>query len=182
MALALASATLGYALYSWGIPYLSSIDSDSIPETARIQSSGAGILGTERAAFSLPDLEGKTHSIDDWKGKVVLINFWATWCPPCRKEIPEFDALRQRYVKEGFEIVGLAFDEQEQVKQFVQDMGLHYPQLIANLSDSELMRLYGNQHGALPYSVLIDREGVIRFVHSGALGGDQLERELLKLI
>lgn len=140
------------------------------------------LIGQHRPAFTLPDLNAKSVSIDRWNGNVVLLNFWATWCPPCRKEIPEFVKTLKRFEQRGFRIVGIAIDNPGAVKEFVTSLDADYPQLIAEQNGIELAKRYGNHYGALPYSVLLDRMGIIRFIKPGELRREELEPQLEKLL
>lgn len=140
------------------------------------------LLGDRRPDFSLPDIEGKTVSISRWDDQVVLINFWATWCAPCRKEIPDFAELLADYGERGFQVVGVAIDRPGAVIRFTKELGVDYPQLVDSEHAVTVADRYGNQHGALPYSVLIDRKGIIRFIRLGALRKPVLKAELLKLL
>lgn len=124
--------------------------------------------------FALRDLAGKTHSLADYRGKLVLLNFWATWCPPCRKEIPLFIELQRRYQKQGLQIVGISIDNPEAVARYWQEMRINYPLLLADETTFELMAAYGNRSGALPYSVLIGADGQVRSVKMGAYHEQEL--------
>jgi thiol-disulfide isomerase/thioredoxin len=128
--------------------------------------------------FALRDLAGKTHSLADWRGKVVLLNFWATWCPPCRREIPLFIELQERYGKQGLQIIGIAVDNPEAVARYWQEMHINYPLLLADETTYELMAAYGNRQGGLPYSVLITADGRIAGVKIGAYAREELELAL----
>lgn len=128
--------------------------------------------------FALRDLAGKTHSLASWHGKVVLLNFWATWCPPCRREIPLFIDLQRRYQKQGLQIVGISIDNPEAVARYWQEMKINYPLLIADETTYELMAAYGNRQGGLPYSVLITADGQIAGVKIGAYHRAELEAAL----
>lgn len=128
--------------------------------------------------FSLRDLAGKTHSLGNWRGKVVLLNFWATWCPPCREEIPLFIDLQRRYAQQGLQIVGISIDNPEAVARYWQEMKINYPLLIADDTTYELMTAYGNRQGGLPYSVLIAADGRIAGVKIGAYHRAELEAAL----
>jgi peroxiredoxin len=128
--------------------------------------------------FALRDLAGKTHSLIDWRGKVVLLNFWATWCPPCRREIPLFIELQDRYAKQGLQIVGISVDNPEAVARYWQEMRINYPLLIADETTFELMAAYGNPKGGLPYSVLIGADGRIAAVKLGPYHREELETTL----
>lgn len=127
-----------------------------------------------RPEFSLPDLQGKLRNIKEWDGQYIVLNFWATWCPPCRKEIPEFIALQEEYRASNLQFIGIAIDDPISVDTFAMDMGMNYPNLIAEMEGIELARQYGNVIGALPYSVIINPEGNIIFRQVGLLSGDKI--------
>lgn len=132
--------------------------------------------------FKLHDLAGKTHSLGEWRGKLVLINFWATWCPPCRREIPLFMQLQDRYQRQGLQIVGIAVDNPEPVARYWQEMRLNYPILLADDRTFDLMAAYGNADGSLPYSILITADGQIAKVKLGAFEEKELESLLQPLL
>jgi peroxiredoxin len=132
--------------------------------------------------FALRDLAGKTHSLASWRGKVVLLNFWATWCPPCRREIPLFIDLQRRYEQQGLQIVGISVDNPEAVARYWQEMHINYPLLIADETTYELMAAYGNRQGGLPYSVLIAADGRIAGVKIGPYHRKELEIALKPLL
>lgn len=129
-------------------------------------------------AFLLHDINGKIVSTADWKGKVVILNFWATWCPPCREEIPEFVQLQAKY-KDKLLIVGASEDEDgpPKVQQFVQRYGMNYPIVMAT---KELIDNYGGVP-ALPTSFLIDRDGRIVQKHTGLYEYEVYDREVRAL-
>lgn len=120
------------------------------------------IVGQPRPDFSMVDIEGKEQSISQWDGKVMLINFWATWCPPCRREIPAFIKLQEDYREKGLVIVGIALDTRQAAVDFVDPMGINYPILVGEVEGISLTQKYGNELSVLPYSVIVDRNGVIR--------------------
>lgn len=124
--------------------------------------------------FTLPDTDGKTRSIEEWKGKVVLLNFWATWCPPCREEVPTFVGLQQQLGSKGFQIIGVAIDKKEDVTDFMDTYFVNYPVLLGNDKTLQLMVKYGNRIGSLPYSVIMDREGNIVHRKVGAYHKKQI--------
>jgi len=137
---------------------------------------------TATTDFALRDLAGKTYSLASWRGKVVLLNFWATWCPPCRREIPLFIDLQRRYEKQGLQIVGISLDDPEAVARYWQQMRINYPLLLADDASFELMSAYGNREGGLPYSVLIAADGRIAAVKIGPYHRDELEAALKPLL
>ena len=143
---------------------------------------GADAAGRARPAFSLPDLEGRMHSISEWDGKVLLVNFWATWCPPCRQEIPDFIDVRRRFHDQGFEIVGVAIDSPDSVRDYVDVLEIDYPVLHGQAEASAIARQYGNHSNALPYSALIDRQGRIRFSGAGRIPRQSLEQAVAQLL
>ncbi|MBV1875242.1 MAG: TlpA family protein disulfide reductase [Cycloclasticus sp.] len=114
-----------------------------------------------RPEFSLPDLQGEPRNIKEWDGKYIVLNFWATWCPPCLKEIPEFIAIQKEYGEFNLQFIGVAIDNEVSVNQFALEMGMNYPNLVAEMQGIELARQYGNAMGALPFSVIINPEGQI---------------------
>jgi thiol-disulfide isomerase/thioredoxin len=128
--------------------------------------------------ISVPDLTGNTQSFQQWQGKLVLVNFWATWCPPCREEIPLFLSLRKKYSAAGFEIVGISIDEVSKVMQYRDAMHIDYPLLNGQQQGMSLMASLGNRTGGLPYSVIFDRNGNVIDLKSGAYK----QQELVKLI
>ncbi len=132
--------------------------------------------------FTLNDLEGQPHSLDDWHGKVVLINFWATWCPPCVHEIPELVQLQQELGPQGLQVVGISDESAEAIRGFMEKVSFNYPVLRNPLEQGDLSINYGNSQGILPYSVLIDRQGRIRQVYRGALQFDTLRSDLQPLL
>ena len=134
------------------------------------------------ADFLLPDLAGKRHSLADWRGKLVVLNFWATWCPPCRSEIPGFVRLQQRYGRAGLQIVGISVDDPGAVAQFWQAMKINYPLLLADDSVYDLMAAYGNREAGLPYSVVIRPDGGTATTRLGAYGEKELESLLVPLL
>ena len=118
-----------------------------------------GAEGTAAPAFALPDLDGKVVSNTDFLGKVVVLDFWATWCPPCKKEIPELIALQKKYHDQGLEIVGLSLDDNgaKDVKPFADEYGINYTMLIAT---HQTANDYGGIPG-IPTTFVVDRSGKI---------------------
>jgi thiol-disulfide isomerase/thioredoxin len=128
--------------------------------------------------IALADLHGGRQDFKQWQGKLVLVNFWATWCPPCREEIPLFLSLRKKYSASGFEIVGVSVDDVGKVMQYRDAMHIDYPLLNGEQKGMSLMASLGNRTGALPFSVIFDRSGNVVDMKSGAYK----HQELAKLI
>ncbi len=135
-------------------------------------------LGQQRPEFAALDLNGEMRNIKEWKGKLILLNFWATWCPPCKKEIPHFIELQKEYGDQGFQIIGIAIDDEDAVRQYVEEVGMNYPSLVVQDEGVLLAKRYGNGIGALPYSVIINPDGEISYTIMGELSKIRAE-ELL---
>jgi thiol-disulfide isomerase/thioredoxin len=136
------------------------------------------VSGAELAAIELPGVDGSQVDINALQGKLVLVNFWATWCPPCLQEIPVFLALRKKYAATGFEVLGVSIDKASKVMQYRQTLKINYPLLDGEKTGMALMQSLGNNIGGLPFSVLFDRSGKAVAVKSGAYQ----EQELIDLI
>lgn len=116
---------------------------------------------SHRPNYTLKDIEGKSRSASEWDGKVVVVNFWATWCPPCRREMPAFIEFQEAYASKGFTFVGIALDEKSAVVDFTDPMGMNYPILLAEQEGIQLSQEYGNRLNILPFTVVLDRKGNI---------------------
>ncbi len=132
--------------------------------------------------FSLLDTSGQMRHSNEWHGKVLLLNFWAPWCPPCRKEIPGFISLYKSYREQGLMIVGVALDEPEEVRHFVSNLHIDYPNLIGNDAGSDLADRFGNNSGSLPYTVIFDRGGKLVYRHLGELSVADAEAVIRPLL
>jgi len=138
-------------------------------------------LGDKRPGFELRDLDGDYRHISEWDGKLIVLNFWATWCPPCLHEIPMFSSLHNELKNQGVQFLGVAVDNPRNINRFIKENGMSYPTLYGNQNATILAKIYGNKYGGLPYTVIIGREGNILATHSGELIRNQLEA-LLKPI
>ncbi len=128
--------------------------------------------------FSLSAIDGKHVSLSAYRGKVVILDFWAPWCPPCRKEIPDFIALQQQYASQGLQIIGIGLDEPANVVSFVRQNGFNYPVAVG---DDAISNRYGGVDG-LPTTFIIDRQGTIRNRFEGFTERAVFEREIKKLL
>ncbi len=134
-----------------------------------------------RAAVSnlrFASLDGKPWALADYRGKVVLVNFWATWCPPCRMETPDLVRVYLDYRDRGFTAAGVSMDEDgpEAVRQFVEEYHIPYPVLLPGDSD------FAATVSTLPTSLLIDKYGRIARSYSGMIDGDELRRDIGRLL
>ncbi len=127
-------------------------------------------------AVALPDLAGEQQAIGQWKGKLLVVNFWATWCAPCREEMPMFVEAQKRHGDRGLQFVGIAVDEAAKVRQFADSIGLNYPSLIGGYGAMELSRTLGNSLMALPFTVVVGRDGQVLLTHLGPMKQSQLDR------
>jgi len=168
-ATALLSAALGFSLRAWLEPGWRGADPAPAPA-----------LGKPRPDFRLPDLEGRMHGPGEWDGKVLVVNFWASWCLPCREEIPEFIALQEKYGHRGLRFVGIAIDQAQNARDFSAQLEINYPVLIGGLEAVQVAEAYGNRVGGLPYTVIVSRSGEIVFSRWGRLHGPEAEKQLLR--
>lgn len=128
----------GNALYQW-------LQNHSEGNTVAQQ-----MVNHHRPDFALPDLEGHLRKASEWDGKVTIVNFWATWCPPCRKEMPDFVELQELYGSQGVQFIGIAIDNKEKVQDFIDTIGVNYPTLVGDNEAIEVAKQYGDRFGALP--------------------------------
>jgi thiol-disulfide isomerase/thioredoxin len=120
----------------------------------------------------LPDLNGDQQSLRQWQGKKLLINFWATWCAPCRKEMPDLDGWQSELKQKGLQVVGVALDNAKSVRAYLQDNPVKYPILLAPEVGTFLSAELGNRLGVLPFSVFVGRDGSVEFTHTGLITRD----------
>lgn len=131
----------------------------------------------------LDDTQGSKHNLYDWHGKIIMLNFWASWCAPCQAEIPDFIAYQQRYEENGLQVIGIGVDDQDPVKNFVRTFGIDYPVLVARPADfPRLLPTWGNPGQVLPYTVVIDREGRIRYSQIGILDHEAFDDYIRPLL
>ena len=126
-------------------------------------------------AARLTDLQGGAPTLEQWRGRVVVVNFWATWCAPCREEIPGFVRLQERYGARGLQFVGIAFDQPDKVTEFAREFRMNYPLLVGGVDAMELLREAGNRAGVLPYTLVIDRRGNVVSREPGGVKEAKLE-------
>ncbi|MCZ8133327.1 MAG: TlpA disulfide reductase family protein [Steroidobacteraceae bacterium] len=122
-----------------------------------------------RPVFSLKDPEGRVRSITEWDGKSLMVNFWATWCAPCRREIPLLNALQTEYAPRGFEVIGVAVDFHEDVVAFMKEVPVRYPVLIGEQDGLDAAGAFGVNTMAFPFTAFTDRQGRILTVHMGEI-------------
>ena len=149
----------------------------AVDSTKRIGTDSAPLL-----ALTLPDAAGEQATLAQWKGKVLVVNFWATWCEPCKEEMPRFIKLQEEFGPKGLQFVGVAIDQPEKVRAFAKDIGLNYPTLVGGYGVIELSKTLGNRVGALPFTVVLDRAGGLVHTQLGPLKDSQLQSIISQLI
>ena len=135
--------------------------------------------GNAAPDFTLTDIDGKKLTLSDYKGKVVLLDFWATWCTPCREEIPHFVEMQQKFGSQGFQVIGISMDDDAKpVKKFLQDYRINYPLAVG---DDKLAQSFGGILG-LPVNFLIDRDGRIAKKYLGATNVSVFDKDVGDLL
>ena len=151
------------------------------PTEAKPGTTKAGEIGSYLPEFSVKDLHGREISSAELRGKVVLIDFWATWCEPCKKEMPGYQALLRKYGSRGFAVIGFKFDtmmDTEEPLKFAKKIGVHYPLAVATV---DLKQKFGGIEG-LPTTLLYDRQGILRKKVIGFEYTDAFEKDLTRLL
>ena len=131
--------------------------------------------------FTMKDIEGRDVSLDSFKGKVVILDFWATWCGPCKVEIPHFIEFQEKYGPKGLQIVGVSVDDPvDKLVPYVKEMGMNYP-VLQGLGHDDVQDAYGPIMG-IPVSVMISRDGKVCATHTGLTSKDVFEKEIQALL
>lgn len=133
------------------------------------------VIGTDAVEFSLLDLNGERRYLSDWQGKLIAINFWATWCAPCREEIPAFVELQEKYSSQGLQFIGIALQQADEVRDFIEKYNVNYPSLVGGDEVIKIASQFGNNIGAMPYTVIINLDGKIAFTRRGPLSKPEAE-------
>jgi len=144
--------------------------------------SKSSVVNKPRPAFVLRDLKGIPRTVEAWDGKVLVLNFWATWCQPCRREIPALMDLQKKYGNRGLQIIGIAIDDRDDVEKFVSRLGVNYPILAGGDDAMEAATEYGNEIGVVPYSVVVSRTGYIQETYFGELSMSSLIQKFVPLL
>ena len=132
--------------------------------------------------FTLPDVLGQPHAISEWQGKLRVINFWATWCGPCLKEIPEFIALQEQYADKGLQFIGIALDSPEAVATYLSSININYPILVGDMPAISIAHQLGNNIDAVPFTVIVNQQGQIIHQHAGEFSKEQIQEIITPLL
>ena len=135
-------------------------------------------VGELRPDVDLRDLDGHERRLSGYQGKRLLLNFWATWCGPCREEIPRLNAAQRKFADQGAIVLGIAMDEPDRVRAYLAEQPLRYPTLLGQLDSPSTTLRFGDLDDILPYNVLLDENGKILATKRGRLSPEQLERWL----
>lgn len=131
--------------------------------------------------FSYPDLQGNMRSSEEWSGKIVVLNYWATWCPPCKKEIPDFIKTQTKYAQ-NVQFVGIAIDDKQPVQEFADMFGINYPTLLGDMNAIAISQQLGNRFSGLPFTAIFDRQGRLHHHQTGEMNSTDLETHLKALL
>ena len=127
---------------------------------------------------TMPDASGKATAMTQWKGRPLVLNFWATWCAPCVEEMPELTALQRDLQPKNMQILGIGIDNPASISAFADKYKIAYPLYVAGMEGSELSRQLGNQAGGLPFTVLVDASGKVKKTYLGRLKMEELRRDI----
>ena len=136
----------------------------------------------ELYAIPVFDLDGKETTIADWEAELLIVNFWAPWCAPCRREVPTLIKFHRDFADRGVRVLGIAYDNESQVRQFAADYQVNYPLFLAGNRTAMYNAAFGNRSGSLPFTALLDRKHRIVFQHHGELTANQLREQLEALL
>jgi thiol-disulfide isomerase/thioredoxin len=162
---ALAAAAAGFALRRLG-------------EKGAASAKGVDAL----LALRVADPDGKLQSMTQWRGKILVVNFWATWCQPCREEIPALLRIAKKHASKNLQIVGIAVDSADKVKEFAAEFKIDYALMIGGLDSIELTRQLGNLASGLPFTAVLDRDGRLVKTQLGQIAEQDLESLLAPLL
>lgn len=172
--LLVAAGAAGFGVYEWmAAPVPPPPPQGTMPPAAETMNSAQAL------ALKFDSLDGSgARSLRDWKGKALLVNYWATWCQPCRKEIPLLVRLQAQYAARGLQVVGIATDEtsEQDVRSFLKHMVVNYPILMGTDEVGSMVAGFGGTLIGLPYTVMLDADGKVLAIHAGELHPDEAEK------
>ncbi|MES2585460.1 MAG: TlpA disulfide reductase family protein [Pseudomonadota bacterium] len=122
--------------------------------------------------------DGKSVNTEEWRGKVLVVNFWASWCPPCVEEMPTLDKLQQEFKDQNVLFVGIGIDSPSNIREFLEKIPVSYPIVIGGLEGSNLSKQMGNSQGALPYTIIINTQGKATSSKLGKISEEELRKSI----
>jgi thiol-disulfide isomerase/thioredoxin len=168
------TATLGFVIYYYALNPKSPLKS------ANTDYSGLSTQALFTTKF--PNENAAILDFNQYKGKIIVLNFWASWCPPCREEMPELNALYKQYQPQGVAVIGIAAEELATMRQFILNSPVNYPTIAGDIEAMSLASLLGNSQGGLPYTVIINSDAKVANVYLGRLDMKKIELDLNTLI
>lgn len=194
LAVAIIAGSSGFFAYQW--LFANKPEISKKPDNASEKSSSNQTTETEkitvhsikngdkpiRPAFSIKDFDDRVRHIKEWDGKIIILNFWASWCPPCKKEMPALIELQEKYGKQGLQIIGVAIDQKNMAQDFADSIGVNYVMLYGELDAVDINQRYGNQRGQLPYTIIINRQQQIVGVKRGEITKAEAENAIKALL
>jgi thiol-disulfide isomerase/thioredoxin len=182
VAVAAIAAIAGFLLYHYGVAaregetgVVSPASEPAVVAQADAPSEEPAGITAKLPDFTLGDLQGKPRSILRWPGKSMIVNCWATWCAPCRKEIPMLRELQKQHGGEGFQVVGVAVDVREDVVKYVKEMGIEYPILTGEQDGLDAVNKFGQGSIGFPFTVFTDNQGRVVLFHLGEIKKEQAD-------
>lgn len=179
VAVALVAAAIGFGVYRYVIePRMAAQPAQNPPSPTLGDDAAASTTGSDSQQaqipdvlpdFTLTDLNGESRSIRSWPGKSMIVNFWATWCAPCRREIPLLNEIQKQHADQGFQLVGVAVDFREDVVKFTNEIGIHYPVLVGEQDGLDAVNKFGQGSLGFPFTVFTDNQQRIIAFHLGEL-------------
>ena len=145
---------------------------------AMVAEGPSAAVASELSRLRLPDLSGREQELAQWRNSILVVNFWATWCEPCREEIPALLRVQAANASKKVRIVGIAIDSADKVRQFANEYHIDYPLLVGGMEVIDLTRKLGNTAGGLPYTVVVDASGKVVVKHLGRISEAQLEQAI----
>jgi thiol-disulfide isomerase/thioredoxin len=140
-------------------------------------------VGASAPRLRLPDLQGKTHDLSEWNGKVRLVNFWASWCAPCQYEIPELIAWQEKYGDRGLQVIGIGIDSTRPLANVARSLGINYPVLVLEPASSfGIMKRWGDPKQIVPYAVVVDGSGRVAHIQRGRFDQEAFDQTVLPLL
>ncbi|MFY0663582.1 MAG: TlpA family protein disulfide reductase [Natronospirillum sp.] len=180
--LAIGTAALLFGALFGALNLYKSNDEDVKNDQASIEDWIDEQLAGQLPVFRLPTASGSQHNSADWLGNIVLLNVWATWCEPCRQEVPLLVDLHEEYGPQGLKVVGIALDEAAAVEAFAEQYGINYLSLIATLDERRVLDRLGSSALGLPHTIVFDRDGQRVDFHLGLLTREAIDTVLHPLL